>query len=67
MWKSVGKSNWDDVILEGSKKKAIQDDVLRFFHGYERYKALGVPWKRGVIVSSCLLCVESKFNSDQLR
>jgi len=50
-WNSVKKAKWDDVILEDAKKKAIQDDVLRFFRAEERYKGLGVPWKRGVIVS----------------
>jgi len=51
MWKSVSKANWDNVILEDAKKKAIQNDVLRFFRAEDRYKGLGVPWKRGVIVS----------------
>jgi len=53
MWNSVSKAEWDNVILEDVKKKAIQNDVLRFFRAEERYKSLGVPWKRGVIVS-CL-------------
>lgn len=50
-WNSIKKAKWDDVILEDAKKKAIQNDVLRFFRSEERYKGLGVPWKRGVIVS----------------
>lgn len=51
LYKSVEKASWDDVILGEDMKKAIQQDVFRFFASRERYTKLRVPWKRGIIVS----------------
>jgi transitional endoplasmic reticulum ATPase len=56
MYRSVKKAKWEDVILDADRKKAIQDEVVRFFNGQERYAKLNVPWKRGVI---CKLCFSS--------
>jgi len=50
MYKSVEKARWENVILDANRKKAIQDDVMRFFEGRAKYNKLNVPWKRGVIV-----------------
>jgi len=49
MFKSVAKAKWENVILDADKKKAVQDDVIRFFESRARYNKLNVPWKRGVI------------------
>lgn len=49
LWESVQKSHWDDVILDGSMKKQIVDDVQRFFDSRDNYSRLKVPWKRGII------------------
>lgn len=48
LWQNVQKSNWEDVILEKSKKDAIIEDVIGFFKGEDKYKEFGVPWKVGV-------------------
>lgn len=45
LWQNVQKSNWEDVILEKSKKDAIIEDVIGFFNGEKRYQEFGVPWK----------------------
>lgn len=45
LYKAVAKSNWDDVILDAGKKKALIDDVDSFFNGEENYKEFAVPWK----------------------
>jgi transitional endoplasmic reticulum ATPase len=45
LWQNVQKSNWEDVILEKEKKKAIIDDVIGFFDAEKRYSEFGVPWK----------------------
>ncbi|KAK5728806.1 hypothetical protein LTR15_001946 [Elasticomyces elasticus] len=49
LWESVQKSNWDDVILETSMKRAIIADVENFFDSQETYERLKVAWKRGII------------------
>ena len=45
LWAEIQKSNWDDVILEEEKKKAIQKDIYSFFDSEELYKSLGIAWK----------------------
>lgn len=49
LWRSIQKSNWDDVILDPDMKKSIIGEVTKFFDSKDRYKKLSVPWKRGVI------------------
>ncbi|KAK1055316.1 hypothetical protein LTR33_014166 [Friedmanniomyces endolithicus] len=49
LWDSVQKSNWEDVILDESMKKAIISDVENFFDSRETYERLKVAWKRGII------------------
>lgn len=49
LWASVQHSNWSDVILAPEMKKAIVDDVIRFFNSRTTYQRLKVPWKRGII------------------
>ena len=50
LYADVQKANWDDVILEDSKKKALQHDVYSFFDSEKLYKELGIPWKRGMLM-----------------
>ncbi|KAF2235288.1 P-loop containing nucleoside triphosphate hydrolase protein [Viridothelium virens] len=49
LWQSVQKAEWEDVILDEGKKKAIIGDVDKFFDSRGTYERLKVPWKRGVI------------------
>ena len=50
LYADIQKANWDDVILEDSKKKALQNDVYSFFDSEKLYKDLGIAWKRGLIM-----------------
>ncbi|KAI9728632.1 MAG: hypothetical protein M1828_002738 [Chrysothrix sp. TS-e1954] len=49
LYQGVMKARWEDVILDENMKKALQDNVTRFFDSRDRYERLKVPWKRGVI------------------
>lgn len=49
LWQSVQKAIWEDVILDAEMKKSIIGEVSKFFNSKDRYKKLGVPWKRGII------------------
>lgn len=49
LWQSVLKASWEDVILDAVMKKSIVGEVSKFFNSRDRYKKLGVPWKRGII------------------
>ncbi|KAI0307137.1 P-loop containing nucleoside triphosphate hydrolase protein [Multifurca ochricompacta] len=50
LWKEIQKASWDEVILEDDFKRAIQKDVHGFFSSKNTYKALTLPWKRGLIL-----------------
>jgi transitional endoplasmic reticulum ATPase len=45
LFKAVGKSSWEDVILDDEKKQEIIHDVSSFFAGEESYNEFAVPWK----------------------
>jgi transitional endoplasmic reticulum ATPase len=45
LYKSVQKSNWDDVILDKEKKESIINDITGFFDSEASYKEFEVPWK----------------------
>lgn len=49
LWHSAQKAEWKDVILDVDMKKAIVEDVQKFFNSRKTYTNLGVPWKRGII------------------
>lgn len=49
LWQSAQKAEWKDVILDVDMKKAIVEDVQKFFNSRKTYANLGVPWKRGII------------------
>ena len=50
LWRSVNKSNWDDVILDPAMKKALISDVEGFFDNEAEYREFAVPFKRGIIL-----------------
>ncbi|KAH8106023.1 P-loop containing nucleoside triphosphate hydrolase protein [Cristinia sonorae] len=50
LWREVQKANWNDVILKDTFKIALQNDVRGFFASEDLYKALSIPWKRGLIM-----------------
>jgi hypothetical protein len=45
LWREIQKAEWEDVILEKTKKQAIIEDVIGFFDGEKRYAEFNVPWK----------------------
>ncbi|ROV88320.1 hypothetical protein VSDG_09441 [Cytospora chrysosperma] len=49
LFESIRNAEWDNVIMDSERKKAIIDDHMSFYDGRESYKKLGVPWKRGII------------------
>ncbi|KKF93156.1 putative ATPase YjoB [Ceratocystis platani] len=49
LYESAMKASWEAVILDEGMKKALIEDHMAFFDSREKYRLLGVPWKRGVI------------------
>lgn len=49
LFDAIQGSSFANLILKGSLKQEIADDVSRFFASREQYEKYGVPWKRGVL------------------
>lgn len=49
LFRAIKGATFDNLILSGTLKQDIQDDIANFFASRETYKAYGVPWKRGIL------------------
>jgi AAA+ superfamily predicted ATPase len=49
LFESIQNASFDNLILGGTLKQDIQNDLAHFFAARETYEAYGVPWKRGIL------------------
>jgi hypothetical protein len=49
LFKQIGGTTFDNLILPEKLKNDIQADVQRFFASREAYEKYGIPWKRGLL------------------
>lgn len=49
--RNAGATSFDDLVLTGTLKTDIHADLGRFFNAESTYKALGAPWKRGILLT----------------
>jgi hypothetical protein len=49
LFKALAQATFENLVLDGTLKQEIQDDVQRFFAARELYETYGVPWKRGIL------------------
>jgi ATPase family associated with various cellular activities (AAA) len=49
LFQSIKGANFANLILHGTLKQDIQDDLTNFFASHETYAAYAVPWKRGIL------------------
>ena len=49
LYRAIKSGTFDNLILRGSLKQDIRDDVLRFFDARATYEEYGIPWKRGIL------------------
>jgi hypothetical protein len=50
LYQSIQSASFDNLILARGLKESLQEDIERFFGGYEVYAQYGVPWKRGILL-----------------
>lgn len=48
--------SWEDIFLPPGFIEAIQSNVTAFFEGQARYKALGIPYRRGLLFTGAPGC-----------
>ncbi len=49
LFEAIQNANFDNLILRGTLKQDIQDDIANFFTSRHTYEAYNVAWKRGVL------------------
>lgn len=50
LFKAIRSATFENLVLAGTLKEEIRDDLARFFSRRETYESHGVPWKRGVLL-----------------
>jgi AAA+ superfamily predicted ATPase len=49
LFESIKSASFDNLILGGTLKQDIRDDLRHFFESQETYENYGIPWKRGIL------------------
>ncbi|HBB30500.1 MAG TPA: ATPase [Cyanobacteria bacterium UBA8803] len=50
LFQAIKGATFDNLILRGTLKQDLQDDLISFFAARSTYQAYGVPWKRGILL-----------------
>ncbi len=50
LFRSIQRSDFDDLVLGGTLKDDVRSDVSRFFARKAFYEAHRIPWKRGLLL-----------------
>jgi SpoVK/Ycf46/Vps4 family AAA+-type ATPase len=46
----IGKVTWDDIVLPAETIDRLRESVEGFYQNRDAFRALGFPWKRGVLL-----------------
>ncbi len=49
LFQAIKGATFDNLILQGSLKQDIRDDMAQFFAARPTYEEYGIPWKRGIL------------------
>lgn len=49
LFRAIKDATFDNLVLRGSLKQDIREDLEQFFASRATYEAYGVPWKRGIL------------------
>ena len=49
LFQAIKSATFDNLVLHGTLKQDIQDDLANFLASRHTYEAYGVPWKRGIL------------------
>jgi AAA+ superfamily predicted ATPase len=49
LYQDIKDATFDNLILRGSLKQDIRDDLTQFFAARDTYEEYGIPWKRGIL------------------
>ncbi|MEQ1820952.1 MAG: ATP-binding protein [Fimbriimonadaceae bacterium] len=49
--RAIEKANWSELVLEPSIRELVETHALGFFKAKSHFDELGVPWKRGILLT----------------
>jgi hypothetical protein len=49
LFEEIKDATFDNLILKGTLKQDIQEDLKQFFAARTTYEEYGIPWKRGIL------------------
>ncbi len=49
LFQAIKGATFDNLILKGTLKQEIRDDMTQFFAARATYEEYGIPWKRGIL------------------
>lgn len=49
--KAIQLSSWDDLVLPGGLREILEMHTVGFFESKDDFEQLGVPWKRGLLLT----------------
>ena len=49
LFQAIKNATFDNLVLRGSLKQEIREDLERFFASRSIYEEYGIPWKRGIL------------------
>jgi len=49
LFQDIKGATFDNLIMRGSLKQDIHDDLVQFFAARATYEEYGIPWKRGIL------------------
>src|SRR5262249_32095894 len=49
LFQDIKGATFDNLIMRGSLKQDIRDDLVQFFAARATYEEYGIPWKRGIL------------------
>jgi len=50
LYRAIQVAKFDNLVLGGTLKRDLHDDLAQFFSSRELYDAHGIPWKRGILL-----------------
>jgi hypothetical protein len=71
LFAAIQGSSFENLVLKGTLKEEISEDVGRFLRSREQYERYGVPWKRGILFigppgNGKTHCVKAIINTSRL-
>lgn len=49
--REIQNATWDELVISPERREMIERNAIEFFGSEKEYEALGIPWKRGLLLA----------------